>query len=84
MSLPDTPPANEVNPDAINRSWRTLLQGLLFDVLAAVSLVFLPLITGAETWGDLDWKTMGFLLAKTVVVAGFSYLMRHLVQPNVP
>lgn len=77
-------PEPDVTEDALNRSWRTLLQGLLFDVLAAISLVFLPLITGADDWSDLDWKTMGFLLAKTIVVAGFSYLMRHLVQPNVP
>ncbi len=62
--------------DARNRALRTFLQGLASDVLAAVILLVLPVFTNAQGWQDVDWKILGFLLAKTVVVTALSYVMR--------
>lgn len=62
--------------DARNRALRTFLQGIGADVLAAVILLVLPVFTSAQGWQDIDWKILGFLLAKTVVVTGLSYVMR--------
>lgn len=66
--------------DARNRALRTFLQGLGFDILGAVVLLLLPLFTNADGWGDFDWKLLGFLLVKTIVVTGFSYLMRTVLD----
>lgn len=66
--------------DARNRALRTFLQGLAADVAAAVVLLVLPVFTNAQGWQDIDWKVMGFLLAKTVVVTGLSYLMRTVLD----
>ncbi len=69
--------------DARNRALRTFLQGLGFDVLGALVLLLLPLFTDAQGWGDFDWKLLGFLVIKTVVVTGFSYLMRTVLDRSV-
>lgn len=66
--------------DAKNRALRTFLVGLATDVLGAVVLLFTPLITSANSWSDLDWKLMGFLLAKTVLSTAFSYLLRTILD----
>lgn len=66
--------------DARNRALRTFLQGLVADVAAAVVLLVLPVFTSAQGWQDLDWRILGFLLAKTVVVTGLSYLMRTVLD----
>jgi hypothetical protein len=66
--------------DARNRALRTFLQGIAADVLAAVALLVLPIFTNANGWQDIDWKILGFLLAKTVVVTGLSYLMRTVLD----
>jgi hypothetical protein len=66
--------------DARNRALRTFLQGLVADVAAAVVLLVLPVVTNAQGWEDFDWRILGFLLAKTVVVTGLSYLMRTVLD----
>lgn len=66
--------------DARNRALRTFLQGLAADVAAAAVLLVLPVFTNASGWQDIDWKILGFLLAKTVVVTGLSYLMRTVLD----
>lgn len=63
--------------DARNRALRTFLQGLASDVAAAVILLVLPVFTDATGWQDIDWKVMGFLLAKTALVTALSYVMRQ-------
>lgn len=68
--------------DARNRALRTFVQGLATDVLAAVVLLLLPIVTAAEGWGDFEWNIIGFLLAKTVVVTGLSYVMRQHLDPS--
>jgi len=63
--------------DARNRSVRTLLQGLAFDVGLAALLYLLPIFgTTATDWSTLDWKLVALSLVKTVVAAGLSYAMR--------
>lgn len=62
--------------DARNRAFRTLLQGLAFDVAAALCIVLYTAFSSAGGWGDLEWALLGFTLVKTFVVTGLSYLMR--------
>lgn len=62
--------------DARNRAVRTFLQGLGFDVLAALVLLLLPVFSSASGWDDFDWHLLLFLFVKTVVVTALSYLMR--------
>lgn len=69
--------------DARNRALRTFLVGLATDILAAVILLLTPLITAANSWSDLDWKLMGFMLAKTLVATLFSYLLRTVLDKSV-
>lgn len=71
--------------DARNRALRTFVQGLATDVLAALVLLLLPVVTAAEGWGDFEWSVLGFLVAKTVVVTALSYVMRqYLDRSGVP
>lgn len=62
--------------DARNRALRTFLQGLAADLVAALILLLLPIVTAATGWGDFEWQVLGFLVAKTGVVTLFSYVMR--------
>lgn len=75
-------PAEALKADASNRALRTFLQGLGTDLLAAVLLFLLPVVTSADGWDDFEWSVMGFLLAKTAVVTLFSYLMRTVLDPS--
>lgn len=75
-------PTTLLKIDAKNRALRTFLVGLATDVLGAVVLLLTPLITSANSWSDLDWKLMGFLLAKTAVSTAFSYLLRTVLDPS--
>lgn len=68
--------------DARNRALRTFLQGLAIDLMAACVLLLLPLFTAAQDWSDIDWRILGFLLAKTVSVTGMSYVMRVFLDPS--
>lgn len=65
-----------VKADARNRAARTFLQGLAADLVAALILLLLPIVTSASGWGDFEWGVLLFLVAKTVVVTVFSYVMR--------
>lgn len=73
-----------VAQDAQDRAWRTLLQGLSFDVAAAVVLVLFTAFSSAESWGDLQWTLIGFTVAKSIVVSGLSYLMRRVFADQLP
>ena len=70
--------------DARNRAFRTLLQGLAFDVAAALVIVLYTAFSNASGWGDIQWALLGFTLAKTFVVSGLSYLMRTVFASAVP
>lgn len=73
-----------VQSDARNRAFRTLLQGLAFDVAAALCIVLYTAFSNASGWGDVQWALLGFTLAKTFVVSGLSYLMRTVFASAVP
>lgn len=72
-----TPNLPNLTADSRNRALRTFIQGLAFDVAAALILLLLPVFTSANGWGDFEWTAIGFLVAKTVVVTGLSYVMRQ-------
>ena len=70
--------------DARNRAFRSLLQGLAFDVAAALCLVLYTAFSNASGWGDIQWAILGFTLVKTFTVSGLSYLMRTVFATAIP
>lgn len=80
----ETPAQRTTEKDARNRAYRTLLQGLAFDVGAAVCIVLYTAFSAAEGWGDIQWALLGFTLAKTFAVSGLSYLMRTVFRTVAP
>lgn len=71
-----------VTADAKNRAWRTFLQNAAWDVVAAVVLLLFPLISNATGWQDVDWKVMGFMVAKTALASFLAYCMRYFKSLN--
>jgi hypothetical protein len=69
---------------AKSRAWRSLVQGLSFDVGAASVLVLYTAISKANGWGDLEWALIGFTLFKSVSVSAFAYLMRRVFTEQFP
>lgn len=70
--------------DARNRAFRTFVQGLLTDVLAAVVLAVGPALTGADfAWTRGYWAAVGLLAAKTAVQSVVSYVGRKVAPPAV-
>jgi heme/copper-type cytochrome/quinol oxidase subunit 4 len=67
--------------DAAERSLRSLAQGFALDIIVAVVLV-LSTAFGAIEWTPTYWKALGLTLAKSVLQAGVSYLMRMFVVPK--
>lgn len=70
--------------DARNRAWRTLVQGLAFDVAAAVVLVVFTAVSKANDWSQLEWSLIGFAVSKSAIVAALSYLMRTVFSRQFP
>lgn len=70
--------------DARQRAFRTLLQGLAFDVGAATVLVIYTAFSKANGWGDFEWALLSFTLAKSAAVSGLSYLMRTVFASQFP
>lgn len=70
--------------DARNRAFRTMLQGLAFDVGAALCIVLYTAFSSASGWSDIEWALLGFLLVKTFTVSGLSYLMRTVFSTAMP
>lgn len=68
--------------DAKSRSWRTLVQGLIFDVFAAI-VAAVAILSGADPFVTETWIAFGILLLKSVVSAGISYFMRLKVTPTI-
>ena len=68
--------------DAKSRSWRTLIQGLIFDVFAAI-VAAVALLSGADPMVEETWIAFGVLLLKSVVSAIISYFMRLRVTPTI-
>ena len=70
-----------VKADAAERSLRSFIQGFALDILVAVVLV-LATAFGAIEWTPMYWKALGLTLAKSVLQAAVSYLMRMVVIPR--
>jgi hypothetical protein len=70
-----------VRADATERSLRSFIQGFLLDIVVAVTLV-LATAFGAIEWTPLYWKALGLTLAKSVLQAAVSYVMRVVVAPR--
>lgn len=70
------------NADAKNRAFRTLVQGLLYDVGAAVVLVLYDATQSSDfAFEKTYWMTVGGLVAKSAVVSGVAYVMRLMKPP---
>lgn len=74
-----TPAATQA--DAVNRSRRTLTQGLLVDVAIAVATGLLLWLPDADLSSRDAWIVLGTALAKSVLTAVASYVMRLKVAP---
>jgi hypothetical protein len=68
--------------DAKSRSWRTFLQGLIFDVGFALIAV-LATLSGADPFQKETWILFGTLVVKTLIQTVISYIMRLKVTPTV-
>jgi len=74
------PPSATV--DARNRAWRTLVQGLLVDVLlSAVAALTLALSAPELTWSKPYWIGVGLTVGKSVLQTITAYAARHLKPP---
>lgn len=77
-----TPQGKElIIADAKSRSWRTLWQGLIVDVLAAI-LAVLATLTGMDPLVKETWILIAALLIKSVLSAIISYFMRLKITPT--
>lgn len=72
-----------VQTDARNRAVRSLLQGLAFDVAAAIVLVLFTAFSAAESWSQLEWTIIAFSVAKSAAISALSYLMRTVFDSKV-
>jgi hypothetical protein len=70
-----------VKADARKHSLQSLVQGLALDVAVAIVLVLGTAFNTIE-WTPDYWKLLGLTVAKSVLQAGASYLMRVLVKPK--
>jgi len=68
--------------DARNRSARTLIQGLIFDLFAAL-LAAIAMLNGLDPFQKETWILFGTLVLKSFVSAGISYFMRLRIAPTV-
>lgn len=79
-----TPRAQEVGMnahfDALNRAFRTFVQGLLVDVSSTVVLVATAQL-GDLRWTKAYWYALVLLLAKTAVATAVAYVGRRIKPP---
>ena len=78
MNTDSTPP---VAADAANRAWRTLIQGLVFDVAAAIAVAATAAIAPGIEWTRAYWLAFALALGKSAVVSIVSYFARKFVPP---
>lgn len=68
--------------DARNRAWRTFVQGLLVDVVLALSGgISLALASPDFAWTRAYWLGIGLALAKTALTTITAYVMRKAAPP---
>lgn len=76
MSSPTT------RADAAERSVRTLFTGLALDVAVAIATALLLWLPDADLSTREAWIVLGTTVAKTVLQAAASYLVRLKVPPT--
>lgn len=82
MNALNTP---SVETDAQVRAFRTFVQGVGVDVLAAIAVALTAAIAGGIEWTSAYWLALSLAVAKSAVVAIVSYLARKFVPPvNAP
>lgn len=67
--------------DATDRAWRTLVQGLAIDIGVATAAALLVWLPDADISSAEAWIVLGTTLAKTVLTAVASFVMRLKVDP---
>lgn len=70
--------------DATQRAKRTFIQGIALDVAVAVAVALLAWLPDADMTSKQAWIILGTSLAKTVLTAVASYVMRLKVRPDQP
>jgi len=68
--------------DAMDRAWRTFKSGVGIDIAVAVALAVAPLVTNLE-WTPVYWGILGTTVAKSVIQAVVSYILRRRSAPKV-
>ena len=71
-----------ISRDAVNRFVRSLWQGLGIDMAVAIVLAFGTYFLSADGWGSVEWAVISFSVAKSVVQAIVSYVMRKYVDTS--
>jgi len=66
--------------DAKNRAVRTFLQGLAIDLALALAMLLFTVFIEANSWGDIEWYTLAFSFAKTIVTTAASFVMRRFID----
>jgi hypothetical protein len=77
-------PALDVNTDAKSRAARTFLTGLGWDVIIALATALLLWLPDADLTSKEAWLVLGTAVAKTVLTAAGSYVLRYKVTPPAP
>lgn len=73
-----------VQADATQRAKRTFIQGLGIDLAVAIAVALLAWLPDADLTSKQAWIILGTSLAKTVLTAVASYVMRLKVRPDQP
>lgn len=71
-----------VNSDAVNRAWRSVMQGLAIDVMVGIVLAVGVAFASAGDWGDMQWIILSFSVAKSAVQAVVAYVMRRFIDQS--
>jgi len=79
MNTDSTPAADR---DAGERAFRTLIQGLLFDVAAAVVVALSAAIAPGIEWTRAYWVALALAVGKSAIVSVVSYFARKLAPPT--
>ena len=62
--------------DALNRTLRTLWQGVGIDVTAAILIVLVTAMDDGDSWGALQWSLIAYSIVKTVLQSVLAWVMR--------
>lgn len=68
--------------DAQNRAIRTLIQGLAVDLAVAVAATLLAWLPDADLSSREAWTVVGLAVAKSVLTAAASWVMRAKLDPS--